>query len=219
MFIVGDFGSIRFIRVVDYKSVMIRAIIFDYNGVVTTLGRFDALIREYAKRCGVSEDYLEKVVRDTWSLARIGVIDSMEFWGAVATVLGYQMQQLRQEWLERFPVRSEILLLAKTLQGRGYKTALLTNEIKDWMEEVILAYSMQNCFDVIVTSYEVGAAKPDLRMYNAVLHQLHAHATQCVYVDDQTKNIVAAEKLGFKTILFSSTEQMEKELRDFGVQI
>jgi putative hydrolase of the HAD superfamily len=199
--------------------VEIKTVIFDYNGVVTVLGKFDSLIVEYAVRCRVAEEDLEKVVRDKWALARVGKINSMEFWRAIAEVLGYETQQLRQEWLKRFPVRLDVLALVHALQGKGYKTALLTNEIKDWMDEVIPAYSMQNCFDAIVTSYEVGAAKPDRRMYDAVLLQLGMNANQCVYIDDQTKNIVPAEELGFQTILFESVEQMKKELRDFGVRI
>lgn len=199
--------------------VEIKAVIFDYNGVVTALGKFDSLIVEYAKLCGVSQEVLEKVVREGWQLARVGAIDSMEFWRRIAEVVGYSTERLRMEWLARFPIRQEVLLIVGILRTKGYKTALLTNEIKDWMEEVIPAYSMQYCFDAIVTSYDVGVAKPDRQMFDAVMDRLGVHAKDCVFIDDQTKNTLAAEKLGFKVILFSTVEQMKEDLNNFGVKI
>lgn len=195
----------------------IRAIIFDYNGVVTALGKHDPLIKEYAARCSVPQAVLDKVVREKWALARVGTIDSMEFWGAIAEVLGYETKLLRREWIDNFPVREGVLKLADELLKRGYKTALLTNEIKDWMDEVIPQHFLGRYFESIVTSYEVGVAKPDERMFDAVLEKLELTASSCIYIDDQAKNIIPAAGFGFKTILFDSEEQLRRELKGYGV--
>ncbi len=184
---------------------MIKALIFDYNGVLTTRGNFQELISQYGKKA----PELERLVVERWDLARVGKSD---FWPKIASYLKLPEDQVRQEWIAQFPLRSE--LLEKITQYKAkYKTALLTNEIKDWLEESISKNELHDYFDTIVTSYETGFAKPDPRIFLLTLNRLGVKAEECVFIDDQAKNTTAAADLGFKVIQFISVEQMEEEMR------
>ena len=69
-------------------------------------------------------------------------------------------------------------------------------------------------FDTIVTSYEVGSAKPDIKIYKEVLGKLNVKAEECVYIEDRIKNLEPAKILGMKTIEFKNYNQCVKDLEE-----
>lgn len=72
-------------------------------------------------------------------------------------------------------------------------------------------------FQGIVISGEVGIAKPDRRIFQALLEQVGRPAGECLLIDDSTANIAAAQALGFQTIHFYSPPQLAGELTRRGL--
>ncbi len=67
-------------------------------------------------------------------------------------------------------------------------------------------------------SYEVQYTKPEREIYEALLRKYGLNPTECVFIDDNRANIVAANELGMATIHFHTKSQAEEELRSLGVQ-
>ena len=69
------------------------------------------------------------------------------------------------------------------LRELGLKVALVTNadaiETQAWSRSPLAAL-----FDVTVMSWQVGAAKPDARIYNHCLEHLQLSSSHCVFVGD-----------------------------------
>jgi putative hydrolase of the HAD superfamily len=97
--------------------------------------------------------------------------------------------------------------------------ALLSNQIEDWLEEVIEKYELNKLFDVIITSYNFKIAKPDISIFKETAKKLGVKPEECIYIDDLDKNIPPAKKLGMKTILFKNTKQLVEKLNKLGVNI
>jgi putative hydrolase of the HAD superfamily len=55
---------------------------------------------------------------------------------------------------------------------------------------------------VIVDATYTGILKPDARAYLACQEQLGIAAHQCVFVDDQLRNIEGAQRVGWQTVHF-----------------
>ncbi|MDP3734747.1 MAG: HAD family phosphatase [Nanoarchaeota archaeon] len=197
---------------------MIKAIIFDCHGVLTIEGTFDFLIQQYSLKYGKSMEGLSQTVRQYWDLAKVDKIHSTQFWERVADFLNYNSQALRREWIEHFGFRPAILPLIKKLKWK-YKTALLTNDVRDWLEELSAVYSLPSYFDVILPSYEAKVAKPDSAIFRRLLQDLHCNAEECIYIDDLEKNITAARALGFNVIHFSSMEDLNEKLQEQDIMI
>lgn len=91
--------------------------------------------------------------------------------------------------------------LARKLAAAGVPLALCTNAVREleplWWD----LHPWAEIFPVIVRSYELGARKPDPRMYHAVLEGLGTSAAETLFVDDSPGNIAAAAELGFATVL------------------
>lgn len=55
-------------------------------------------------------------------------------------------------------------------------------------------------FDAAVLSCEIGATKPDPRMYRAILEKLEAEPEECVFADDRIVNLEGAEACGIRGV-------------------
>lgn len=108
------------------------------------------------------------------------------------------------ELLTGVPV--EKLRAVKALKERGFRTAILsnTNEIH-WKKSVkdfftIDGLTVNDYFDDIFLSCDLGMVKPDREIYDAVIERLGCPASDITFVDDSKKNCLAAEKLGIRTL-------------------
>lgn len=197
---------------------MIKALIFDYNGVLTNHGDFESFLAEKAKNTSRDAREIQQIVRQYWDLAKVGAIDSELIWVHVAGYFHCEAQELRREWLSWFKLRQDLLLLITKLKNK-YKTALLTNITRDWFEQVRKEQNLEAYFEVIVSSYEAKAAKPDPEIFEYTLQKLGLKADECIFIDDQEKNTSAAFKIGFKVILFESVKKLKVQLMEYGVMV
>lgn len=65
-------------------------------------------------------------------------------------------------------------------------------------------------FDVIINSSEIGVAKPDERFYEAALQPIGIPASNVLFIDDSAKNVAAAIEFGMMGHLFEGVEPLER---------
>jgi putative hydrolase of the HAD superfamily len=91
--------------------------------------------------------------------------------------------------------RPEAIAAIQAAKAAGYKLAVLSNELDLFYGAAFRArLPLLNLFDVIVDATYTGILKPDARAYLACQEQLGIAAHQCVFVDDQLRNIEGARK-------------------------
>ena len=59
--------------------------------------------------------------------------------------------------------------------------------------------------------------KPEREIYESLFQKYGLEPTECVFLDDNRANIIAANELGMATILFHTKSQAEEELKSLGV--
>jgi putative hydrolase of the HAD superfamily len=97
-------------------------------------------------------------------------------------------------------------LAYKTAGGR---TAMLSNGVPEVMGRVRQERQLQDYFDAVVVSYEVGVIKPNPAIYRICLDRLGTAASKALFVDDRVVNIQAATALGLQTLHFTGDESVE----------
>jgi putative hydrolase of the HAD superfamily len=96
-------------------------------------------------------------------------------------------------------------------RSNGLKTALLSNS---WsMRHYPPRATLDELFDVIVISGEVGLRKPDPAIYKLTVERLGVRADECVFVDDHPGHLKAALDEGMTTVLHRNPAQTLEELR------
>jgi putative hydrolase of the HAD superfamily len=106
----------------------------------------------------------------------------------------------------------ELVAYIRSLHGR-FKTALLSNATLRLVSTLRDDLHIEDCFDAIVISAQVGLMKPDPAIYRLTLDRLGVTPQQAVFIDDMLENVVAAMALGLRTIRFTSRDALLKELQ------
>lgn len=101
---------------------------------------------------------------------------------------------------------------------RRYRLIVLSNTNAIHFDMVRERYPLLGHFDAFVLSHEVGALKPDPRMYQTAIERAGCHAEECFFTDDIAAYVEGARRLGLDAVQFESAAQIERELKARGVE-
>ncbi len=91
----------------------------------------------------------------------------------------------------------------KTIRRWGYKIALVANDDGINVRNLLNACGLQDYFDVTIISEEVGAEKPDERIFQLALDDLGVKSAEAVMVGNRLDtDIQGAKRVGMKTVWF-----------------
>lgn len=118
-------------------------------------------------------------------------------------------------------IRPEAIAAVHQVKAAGCKLAVLSNELDlfygaSFRERLPLL----QLFDVIIDATYTGILKPDRRAYEMCSEALGVSAADCVFVDDQSRNVLGAMKLGWQTVQFDVThpaDSYQRALRLLGL--
>ena len=74
--------------------------------------------------------------------------------------------------------------------------------MKEWSNYLRQKFGLNEIFDEVIVSGDVGLRKPDEKIYTLLLERLKAPPKDCVFVDDKLRNLQPASELGINTIRF-----------------
>ena len=205
----------------------IRAVISDFGGVLTN--RLIEAFAAFQDETGISMEQLGRGMQRVaerdgeYPLFRLerGEISEADFldnlsWGLEAE-LGHRptLHRFREIYFEALHPNQPMLDLMRELRDRGLRTAILTNNVREWEELWRSKLPLDEIFEVIVDSGWVGMRKPQPEIYLLTLDRLGdaLHPTECLFVDDNEQNVEAARKLGMTAVQFHSNEQAIPEVR------
>lgn len=90
----------------------------------------------------------------------------------------------------------------RTLRDAGYRTALVTNNIAEFGDGWRQLIPVDELFEVVVDSCQVGVRKPDPRIFRLALEQLDGvRPEQAVLLDDYEANVACARQIGMHGIV------------------
>lgn len=109
------------------------------------------------------------------------------------------------------PEARETILAAK---AAGVKLAILSNELDLFYGvDFRKRFPLIDLFDAIVDATYTGILKPDPRAYEQAIIDVGAVREDCVFVDDQKKNIDGADAIGLPNVHFDVTRPAESYAR------
>ncbi|HLM09547.1 MAG TPA: HAD family phosphatase [Thermoleophilaceae bacterium] len=195
-----------------------RALISDFGGVLTSPLQHGFLA--YQEESGVSLEELGRAMANATEehgdhplfVLERGEISEREFRARVERHLedDFDLQRLRSLYFAHLEPNAPMIELVRELRGDGVRTALLTNNVREW-EPLWRAKlrEIDELFEVVVDSAFVGMRKPDPGIFELTLERLGGSVTaaDCVFVDDLELNCEAARALGMHAIRFVSAEQ------------
>ena len=201
---------------------MSRVLISDFGGVLTS--PLEAGFLAYEEESGVTLAELGRAMADAaeehgdqplFQLER-GEITEAEFRARIEAHLerDFDLARLIELSIKRVESNTPMVEFVRELRADGVRAALLTNNVREW-ESLWRSPLVDDLFEVVVVSAEVGLRKPDPAIYTLTLERLgdSVSAEDCVFVDDLEINCEAARALGIQAVHFVDAEQAIPEIR------
>jgi putative hydrolase of the HAD superfamily len=186
------------------------AVVFDLSGVVIA-SAFDAIADcvSGAPRDEALALLLGPYDEDTdhvWHRVERGevpIADWIAWIGAETAAAGITVDwDAFGSMMGRLTVHDVVVDRIRGLRAEGYATALCTNNVKEGSQSWRALVPVDDLFDAVVDSSEVGLRKPDARIY---LHTLGligiADPGRAVFLDDHPGNVAGAERAGLAGLL------------------
>lgn len=189
-----------------------KAVIFDFGGVF--IDSPFAAVAALAPDCGLQPEELAQALfgeyeRDTdhpWHRLERGEL-TLEL-AREEIMAGYLLADGRPldpfELLGKVTfagVRTEMVQFCISVRERGLTTGLLTNNAREFEGFWKPLLPLDELFDDVVDSSEVGMRKPAPQIYELALERLGVRASQAVFVDDAPGNVAGAEAVGLTSVL------------------
>ena len=190
--------------------VMLRVIIFDYDGVFFP--------DEYA---GIRSLCPDEVALETIEKRYYDKPTSEQFWNDVRkyfslTESDAQLRELyNAENAAQQAHETEMRRYAKLL-SRTYRLALLSNQTSD-RTAYLRATKDWSAFEQLFFSSDIGLAKPQKEIFDFVIKKLKVKPQECQFIDDAAENVAAAQQAGMSSMQYQSLSQFKKDLEDKGV--
>jgi epoxide hydrolase-like predicted phosphatase len=199
------------------------ALIVDFGGVLTTPLQ-DGMAR-YADSLGIELQDLVRVVLRAYAGEEDDLVTGLET-GRIAeadfaVAFAKRLSEVTDQPVDPSSVVDDIFMGMKpeeemiaavgSARSNGLKTALLSNS---WsLRHYPPRARLDEIFDAIVISGEVGLRKPDPAIYELTVTRLGVAAERCVFVDDHPGHLKAAIDAGMTTVLHRTPAKTIEELR------
>jgi 2-haloacid dehalogenase len=108
-------------------------------------------------------------------------------------------------------IEGAVAILAE-LRDAGCELHALTNWSAETFPFARERFAFLDWFGTILVSADVGLIKPDPAIFRLLLERIGRTPAECIYIDDNARNIVAAAALGFDAIAFQSAAQLRDAL-------
>jgi FMN phosphatase YigB (HAD superfamily) len=148
-----------------------------------------------------------------------GLISRADLFKSVHLATGFQgtLEEFGGYFAEIFSEIKEMIALHSELRRRGYRTYIFSNTNDLAIEHVRRDFPFFVDFDGYIFSYEVGAMKPQARIYEAMEKLCGRRGADLIYIDDRAENVAAGALRGWRTILHESPAKTRAALADFGL--
>lgn len=192
---------------------MIKAVLFDFGGVLTEGGKAGDIQRTIAKLCDRRAEEIQ--VDDIHQKFLRGQITDAEYFDEVNRRYPCASPIMSASFLEGSTIymRCEpVYDLASELRGHGIKTGVLSN-MYPMSAQKLRTEGFYDGFDPVVLSGSERLAKPEPAFFELALERLGLPGNEVLFIDDQERFRPVAESLGMHFITAISPEQIVRDTK------
>jgi len=196
---------------------MIRTIMFDYGGVLTTKRRSQLFAESLQAQYGVKPEEVIGITdgaQKTWSKGEMSteeVLSKIQALGVTEDI------ESLEEKLASFNTIDDNMMALLTELKQNYDICLVTDGLPPFTKAIKRDYA--HLFRMAVFSDDEGCLKgeADHRLFDIAFARIGTPPDQCVYVDDREKFLAYPKSVGTTCILFAGEKELRQSLRELDV--
>ena len=192
---------------------MIKAIIFDFFGVVVKEG-YDIWLEKRVEN--LSEEL--QFFRDIGKKIDSGKITHEEFLNIISKKVGVESENIWPEVFKEMTLNENMLALIKSLK-ENYKIGVLSNATHVWLEDLLERHKLHEYFDEVYISSRQGFIKPQHEAFQKMLNMLDISKEEAIFIDDRQGNVDASNEFGIKAFCYTTVEKLKDDLKEYGVKV
>lgn len=202
---------------------MVKNVIFDIGNVILNFD-LNYILPKFTKNSDEQDFIVDNIINSPewlgYSLIDTGYITKENAIAIVQDRTNHKNDNLIESFWNNYNnyslVDNRVIELIKNLKLRGYKIYLLSNI----NEHTFINVEKSGLFDIVdgyVLSYKEHQVKPYVAIYETLLNRYELMASECLFIDDNEKNIKTAQELGFITrkVLSDNYESVLESISEF----
>ena len=148
-----------------------------------------------------------------------GLSSSFEFYLEIRNRyhLDLPYEEFKEIWNNIFRDSPEVNELILYLKAKGYPVFILSNTNELHFSHILERFPIVHAVDDWILSFEVGAKKPDRRIYDAIFEKMDVEGEKVLFIDDMEHNVAAARSLGMQGLLYTDPEDLWEAVRKMNV--
>lgn len=194
---------------------MIKAIIFDLNGIFLQSKK---LSDRFEQDFGIANNiFLSKLKEIMEKVRQPNALPAFSYWEPAFEEWNIELKEkdFWEYWFGAEIPSDRMINYAGSLKQKGIKMFILSNNFREratfyehypWMHDIV---------DKAYFSWQTGFVKPDPRAWELVLRENNLKSGECLYFDDQEKNVESAKNLGIESFLFNNEEGLENIINNY----
>ena len=199
----------------------ITTIIFDLGGVLIDWNPayvFDKLLPEEEKR----KHFFENVCTAEWNEEQDAgrtIKEANEIAIAQHPEWKEHIEAYYSRWEEMLggPIEDTVEIFRQLKESGNYKFYALTNWSAELFPIALQRYDFLHWFDGRLVSGEEKMRKPFPEFYQLLLDRFNIKKEEAVFIDDNLRNVEAAQNFGIETIRFTTPSELKSALQERGV--
>ena len=199
-----------------------KTIILDFVGVVADINKRNLIsnlsikqkisaLRIYASR------KKHPIINNIVKAYQKGLIDALEVQTEITKVLpncSYVVPFFLESLKNNIRINPEVLNLIKQIQNANVQVLAMSNSIPE-TEDIMLKHNLDDIFDGIILSTELGYMKPEPEIYKYAINKYGLNLEDTLMIDDTEKNLRAANSLGISTMKCKNTKETCEVLNSY----
>ena len=181
---------------------MIKNVIFDIGNVILNFD-YKNVIEKYTNNVEEQKFIIDNIINSPewlgYALIDTGYITKKEAIEIVKDRTNHTNDELIENFWNNYTdyaiIDKDVLRLIKKLKEIGYGIYLLSN-INEYTYNFVKKSGIFDIVDGYVLSYQEHQIKPYISIYNTLLNRYKLIPSECIFIDDNEKNIATANKLG-----------------------
>ena len=213
------------------KSSHIKAVVFDVGGVLQ-LGGAQRLNPKMTHTSGVHQRVANKLkitldqyfdsIDTIYAKSIEGQVSESVLMGVLSCNLNYPKEKLEKLFISTYrkiyKKNNYLFSVAKKIKKQGIKISILSDQ---WhvSKKALMPKKDYSIFSPKIVSCDVHTRKPSQKIFKILLEKLNLKPEEILFIDNKEWNIIAANKMGFATILFTDNKKIKQQLSYFGIKI
>ncbi|GAB4153330.1 MAG: HAD family phosphatase [Planctomycetaceae bacterium] len=201
---------------------MLKTILFDMGNVLVKFSH-QRMCQQLASVCQLEESTVRSRLFDSNVQADFerGLIDEQEYCQYLTgrKIHPAGLSLLRTAGSDIFSLIEPMPAILDSLKEHGLRLVLLSNTSVwhyDWIRQMS---DVLERFDDVVASWQVGAMKPEPKIFQAALEKIGCLPEECFYTDDIPEYVATGRTFGLQAEVFTGPEQLREHLAQRGVRL